>query len=43
MDVLGAVEDGSVMAFIFPIAIFERQNSRPTHACCPLHLPLGDT
>jgi len=42
-DVLGAAEDGSVKVFIFSIAIFQRRNPRPTYACRPPRLPLGDT
>jgi len=44
-DALGAAEDGGLKVLIFPIAIFQRQNPRPTHArappnACPC---LGDT
>ena len=42
-DVLGAAEDGSVKVFILLIVIFKRRNPRPTHACRPPRLPLGDT
>ena len=42
-DVLGAAEDGSVKVLILLIVIFKRRNPRPTHACRPQRLPLGDT
>jgi len=41
--VLSAAEGGSVMVLILSIAIFQRRNPRPTHACRSPRLPLGDT
>ena len=41
-DVSGAEDDGSVKVLISPIVIFQRRNPRPTHACRPPRLPLGD-
>ena len=32
-----------VKALILPILIFQRRNLRPTYACRPPALPLGDT
>ena len=42
-DVLGAAEDGGMEVLSLPILISKRRNPRPTHACRPPHLPLGDT
>ena len=42
-DVLGAAKSGSVEVLILPIAIFQRRNPRPAHACRPPRSPLGDT
>ena len=38
-----AAKEGSAKALILPIVIFQRRNPRPTHACRPPRLPLGDT
>jgi len=42
-DVRGAAEDGGMKVFILPVVIFQRRNSRPTHACRNQRLPLGET
>ena len=34
-DLLGTAEDGGAKVFIVASATFQRQNSRPTHACRP--------
>ena len=42
-DVLGATEDRGLKEFIVARVIFQRRNPRPTHACHPSRLLLGDT
>ena len=37
-DASGAAEDGRVKVFILTIVIFQRRNTRPTHACRPLFI-----
>ena len=42
-DMFGAAEDGGAKMFIMSIAIFQRRNPRPTHACHPPRLNLDGT